>query len=199
MHTLKRMLGLSGAASVLIALAAAMPASAAVTAEASCAVDGSATVSPSVKIGPNSGGYTFDSTTGLGLRLTCVVTAGKGKGTAQYDVQVVTATSIGTYNNISCGTGFAHSTSNDITAVGRLSGGNKDLTALTLGQDANLDYDITFAGGNGALVFRGPGDPGNAIGGGPIHITPDFGPGEPNTTDCTSGFSVVGALEGVLP
>jgi hypothetical protein len=124
------------------------------------------------------GSYIFDSSRGIGI--TCFA-ANTG-----VPIEKLAVTSVGTFSNVMCGTGEAHSTSNAVISS----------NPVSLWYTTDFPYDITFVGGYGLLVFR----PGSGVtGGGPITITDPTPsvpspPGDPNA-DCTSDFKVTGTIQ----
>jgi hypothetical protein len=178
MKRIAKRLALLGALAVVASVVTAAPASAQVS--GTCGVQGSASVSPAVKVGPNSGNYTFNE-----LLFACA-----GTIDGQTDVAVFDINTAGTYNNSICGTGTASSTSAHGTVTTSAAGNT--------GLQFDAPYDIAFQEGVGQLTFRSP-----ASGSGVIDIIPT-GPVVPSGTnpqawDCTTSFNVVGEVSLTIP
>ena len=145
----------------LAALALAPEASAA---SAQCTVTGQAATVPAMPLFGSTGVYSFGSgSDSTPLHLTCVVRPDvSGVGNAsQYDVQDVTISSVGTFENIICGRFMsATSTSSGTPAVTRtrdpVTGqvlGNADLTGEWSGAD--FEYEIEYRAGAGTMLMTG--------------------------------------------
>lgn len=181
MKRIAKRLALLGSLAVVGALISAVPASAQ-SVDGTCGVTGSAEVSPSVKVGPNSGNYTFNN-----LLFAC-----EGTLDGETDVAVFDIDTSGTYNNTQCGTGTASSTEAH-GVVTQSAAGN-------VGLEFDAPYDIVFDHGVGELTFRD-----GASGNGLIDIiptgptAPPIGNTDPNSWDCTSSFNVVGEVSISIP
>jgi hypothetical protein len=188
---MKRLLPISVVAGALSALAFAVPAGA--TNAGVCQINGTADTNPDVQLVSGAGSYTFSSgdPTG-GLHLLCAgadtnnVAAGPGVGNVETD-------STGTYSNVVCGTGFAGSTANGPARVVSATG-NTALADSLVAAIPGSNYTITFAGGQGALLF-GAGS--SITGGGAVSITAQ-GDSDHLAGGCTSHFTVTGALVGTF-
>jgi hypothetical protein len=197
MSHLRRIVALAVPASLLVALGVALPAQAAPSLAASCTVQGTATTSPAVGLTANTGSYSFNvsvDNTSTSLQFQCLGVSGGGS----VDVENLSVTSTGTYNNTVCGTGTADGTNTGITATSLGLPGTTNLTANWTGKD--LSYHIDFVGGQGVLQFKDPNNPlhpgtSSATGGGEVTITASH-PTVPN--GCTDGFVVTGALAGTI-
>jgi hypothetical protein len=171
--------------------------------DAACSFDGTATTTPPVKLQGGSGNYTFSSSgTTTPIRFRCV-----GHNSAhQVDVETFDVSSAGSYVNNVCGTGSATSTAG--TKGGTISnlasvGGNANLTSTwyhqqpiqDLAHQLDLSYTIAFTGGQGTLTFVAPAE---ISGGGAVSISAE---GDANQAggECTTHFSVHGALDGTAP
>jgi hypothetical protein len=168
---LSLLLGLALVAGVVTAV----PSASAASVNATCGVEGTAHVTPAVKIGPNSGTYTFDD----------FVFACAGTVDGVTDVTTSDITTSGNYNNTQCGTGSATSTTSTGTIVNSIAG--------NAGKTFTAPYSIAFDHGVGSLTFSSP-----ASGTGTIDIIPT-GPvvpsgTDPNAWDCTTTFAVAGEV-----
>jgi hypothetical protein len=200
----KRLLPLSFIAGLLGALAFAVPASAA-TYTGHCVINGTAHTDPDMQAGGGSGGYTFSAggTGGSNLHLTCAVRDVANAGVNE--VVDVNATSTGTYVNIVCGIGRAHSPGFGLTAPITQTAGTSTAPGTALGTAlAGATYDIVFAGGQGDFGW-GPsstitnpgvadaGTPGDTFGG-DVAVDASLVPDDGN--DCADDFTVTGVITG---
>jgi hypothetical protein len=170
---LSLLLGLALVAGVVTAV----PSASAATLNATCGVAGQAHTSPAVKIGPNSGTYTFDN----------FVFACEGTVNGVTDVATSSISTGGNYTNTMCGTGTADSTSASGTITQSVAGNT--------GATFTAPYHISFTDGVGNLTFNS-----GASGSGVIDIiptgpsAPPVGNTNPNSWDCTNSFAVAGEV-----
>lgn len=172
---------------MLGAAAMALPATAAAANTATCEVQGTAATSPPVNLVGGAGTYTFNNVVGsTTLNLNCVASDGNG-----VSVDQLSTISSGSYTNTVCGTGTATSTDAQNTVTPTHVNGTENLSGLYPLDD--FGYTIQFAGGAGVFQFTDPA----VTGAGAIDITAQ---GDANQAggQCTTHFSVAGALTGVL-
>ena len=165
----------------------AVPSTAAAADTLACELQGTAVTAPPVNLVGGSGTYQFTNALGsTGLDFNCVASDGSG-----FSVDQLSASSSGSYNDTACGTGALTSSDAQNTVVVRHVGGTENLSGLYPLDD--FGYKIEYVAGVGVFTFTDPA----ITGGGAVSIS-EAGDANPAGGQCTTRFTVAGALAGVL-
>ena len=189
-------------AAVVMPPAAAAPATTVPTTVMDCTLAGELFSNSAMQVAGGTGSYYF--TNASPLTFDCVTVANLDQPAAadqSIDIDIVDVTSLGTYDNLSCGTGTMYSAPGRSTAsaVSELPQPSPlgDNTGLLDSTVDGMGYELVLAAGQGSMLVGGAGIGGDAEGKGVISIQPTSPVGALGS--CGSDFEAEGSFVAYSP